>query len=122
MNTVSIVGNLTGDAEVRHTQSGIPVTTFSVASNDGAKDKQKTVFFRVSLWREHGEKLAPYLTKGTLVMVVGSFDSEPHVWQAKDGTHRASLEITGQRVRLLGGGQRQDDMPTSIAGADEVPW
>ena len=121
MNTITIVGNVGHDCELRHTQSGVPVASFSLASNDGPKDKQRTVWFRVSAWREFGEKLAPYLTKGTQVMVVGSIDMEPRVWQMQNGEHRAGIDVTAQRIRLLGGGQREET-PHNMATIDEVPW
>lgn len=107
MNTVTWIGNIGRDAETRRTQGGIAVTSFTVASNDGPKDKPP-VWARISLWREYGEKLQPYLTKGTLVAVTGRIDQEPQVWTGKDGTARASLEITGDRIRLLGGGSGLD--------------
>jgi len=112
------------DAELRHTSTGAAVASFSLASNDGPKDKQRTVWFRVSVWRQLGETLAPYLTKGTQIMVVGSIDAGPRVWQdAKTGEHRAGIDITAQRIRLLGGGQRDgQDMPTSLETTEEIPW
>jgi len=123
MNSITIVGHIGTDAELRHTSTGAAVASFSLASNDGPKDKQRTVWFRVSVWRQLGETLAPYLTKGTLVMVVGSIDAEPRVWQTQSGEHRAGIDITAQRIRLLGGGQRDgQDMPTSLETTEEIPW
>ena len=120
MNTITVCGHVTADAETRHTTSGVAVTSFGVASNDGPRDKQRTVFFRCALWREFGEKLAPYLTKGTQVMVVGSIDAEPRVWQTQSGEHRAGIDITAQRIRLLGGGQREEQPAAQDDGG--VPW
>lgn len=124
MNTITVVGHIGTDAELRHTSTGAAVASFSLASNDGPKDKQRTVWFRVSVWRQLGETLAPYLTKGTQIMVVGSIDAGPRVWQdAKTGEHRAGIDVTAQRIRLLGGGQRDgQDMPTSLETTDEIPW
>lgn len=124
MNSISIVGHVGTDAELRHTQTGVAVASFSLASNDGPKDKQRTVWFRCSIWRELGETLTPYLTKGTQIAVVGSIDTAPRVWQDKTGEWRAGIDVTVQRVRLLGGGQREerDEMPSSLANTDEVPW
>ena len=124
MNTITICGFIGTDAELRHTSTGAAVASFSLASNDGPKDKQRTVWFRVSVWRQLGETLAPYLTKGTQIMVVGSIDAGPRVWQdAKTGEHRAGIDVTAQRIRLLGGGQRDgQDMPTSLETTEEIPW
>lgn len=126
MNTITVVGHIGTDAELRHTSTGAAVASFSLASNDGPKDKQRTVWFRVSVWRDFGEKLAPYLTKGTQIMVVGSIDMEPRIWTDQQGNTRSGIDVTAQRIRLLGGGQRDngghDDMPTSIQGTDDIPW
>ena len=124
MNSISIVGHVGNEAELRHTQTGVAVASCSLASNDGPKDKQRTVWFRLNLWRELAEKLTPYLTKGTLVAVVGSIDMEPRVWVDKSGEHRAGIDVTVQRIRLLGGGQRdeRDEMPTSVGSTEEIPF
>lgn len=128
MNTITIIGNIGNDAETRFTQSGKAVTSFSIASNDGTKDKPRTVWFRCALWGDYGQKLCEYLTKGTLVAVTGRIDQEPQTWTAKDGTARASLEVTGDRVRLLSGGNRDaapdavTQAPHSMDDVSEVPF
>lgn len=76
-NILTIVGNLTGDPELRHTQDGTAVANFSVAStprvpdgNGGFKDGE-TVFWRISAWRKLAENVKASLAKGDRVVVIG---------------------------------------------------
>ncbi len=95
--TLTIVGNLTGDPELRFTQSGAAVANFTVASTPKFFDKQanewkdgETLFVRCSLWREAAENVAESLTKGMRVIVTGRLVSKP--WE-KDGEKRTSMEL-----------------------------
>ena len=126
-NTV-IVGNIGGDAELRYTQSGQTVANVSVAvnrrwtGNDG-QSHEETTWFRVALWGKFAESLAPYLTKGKLVLVEGRVQAKAFI--GKDGEAKASLELTAANVRLLGGnGGRNEDVPAGDAGLteDEIPF
>ncbi len=108
-----IVGNLGSDPELRYTSSGAPVATFSVAVNrkwtnaDGTPGEE-TKWFRVTTWRKLAETCAQYLAKGRQVMVVGRVTAS--AFTGKDGAPRASLELTADTVRFLGGnGNSQDD-------------
>ena len=103
MNKVFIVGNLTRDPELRSTQSGIAVCTFTVAVNRRQKSAQAgqpdADFFRVTAWRGLGEACSKYLAKGRKVAVCGSVSAVPYT--AQDGTARASLELTADDVEFL---------------------
>ena len=101
-----IVGNLGRDPEMRYTPSGIPVTSFSVAVSRKWKGQdgemhEKTTWFRVTAWRKLAELCNQYLSKGRLVLVEGEVDAS--AWMGQDGEPRASLELTAQNVRFLGG-------------------
>lgn len=102
MNKLFIVGNLTRDPELRTTQSGISVCSFTVAVNrrrGQSNDQPEADFFRVSAWRGLGENCAKYLAKGRKVAVVGVVSVS--TYQANDGTTRASLEVTADDVEFL---------------------
>src|SRR5688572_5118875 len=99
--SITIVGNLGKDPELRYTPSGQSVCSFSVATSrqytakSGEKVKE-TVWFRVSAWGKLAEVCNQYLTKGSKVLVVGQLtpDKEtggPRVWEA-NGVHKASFE------------------------------
>jgi len=108
MHHTSISGNLGKPAESRFLPDGKPVVTFSVAVKDG---KDKTVWWRCSMFGERGEKISQYLTKGTKVAVIGKIQTgengEPRIWTDKDGKNHASLELTVVDIELMGGGERE---------------
>jgi single-strand DNA-binding protein len=124
-----VVGHLGQDPEMRYTPSGVPVTSFSVATtrkwNDASGAQQeKTTWFRVTCWRKLAETTAQYLQKGRLVLVEG--DIEARGFADKQGNVRASLELTATTVRFLGGarGEAAEGIPAgqpAAAGEDFAP-
>jgi single-strand DNA-binding protein len=109
-----IVGNLGSDPELRYTSSGTPVATFSVAVNrkwtntDGTPGEE-TKWFRVTTWRKLAETCNQYLAKGRQVMVIGRVAASGFIGQ--DGSAKASLEVTADSVRFLGGGRSDGAAP-----------
>ena len=102
MNKLTIIGNLTADPELRTIPSGVSVCTFTVAVNrrySGNKDDRQTDFFRVSAWRQLGENCSRFLSKGRKVCVVGEVSAR--AYEGKDGSLRASLEVTADEVEFL---------------------
>ena len=117
-----IVGNLGSDPELRYTSSGAPVATFSVAVNrkwtnaDGTPGEE-TKWFRVTVWRKLAETVNQYLAKGRQVMVIGRVVAS--AFSGQDGSPRASLEVTADSVRFLGGGRGEAAPGGNGAGAHE---
>lgn len=106
MERLEIIGNLTKDPEMRTTQSGVNVCTFTVAVNKPLTKAQRDAgqqpqakFFRVSAWRELGESCSKYLAKGKKVHVAGSVDV--NVYTGNDGQPHGSLELTAHEVEFL---------------------
>jgi len=109
--TIIIVGNVGRDPEMRYTPSGQAVTSFSVATNrqytnNNGETVKETIWFRVSAWGKTGETCNQYLKKGSKVLVEGRLTADPasggpRIWQAQDGTSRASFEVSAQTVRFL---------------------
>ena len=100
MNKLTIIGNLTADPELRTIPSGVNVCTFTVAVNRrSGKDDKQTDFFRVAAWRQLGELCSKYLSKGRKVCVVGEVSAR--AYEGKDGSLRASLEVTADEVEFL---------------------
>ena len=102
MNKLTIIGNLTADPELRTIPSGVSVCTFTVAVNrryTSNKDDRQTDFFRVAAWRQLGENCSRFLSKGKKVCVVGEVSAR--AFEGKDGTIRASLEVTADEVEFL---------------------
>ncbi len=97
-NTITIVGNLTRDPELRFTPGGAAVANFGVAWNlkgrDGAEDKVS--FFDVTCWRQLAENVSDSLTKGSRVVVHGRLDQRS--WENQDGERRSKVEIVADDV------------------------
>jgi len=99
---ITVVGNLTGDPELRFISSGAAVVNFTVASTPRTFDRQanewkdgETLFMRCSLWREAAENVAESLTKGTRVIVTGRLVSRS--WEA-NGEKRTVTEMQVDEV------------------------
>src|SRR6187431_3652515 len=99
---ITVVGNLTGDPELRFIQSGAAVVNFTVASTPRTFDRQsnewkdgETLFMRCSLWREAAENVAESLTKGTRVIVTGRLVSRS--WET-NGEKRTVTEMQVDEV------------------------
>jgi single-strand DNA-binding protein len=99
---ITVIGNLTGDPELRFIQSGAAVVNFTVASTPRTFDRQSnewkdgdTLFMRCSLWREAAENVAESLTKGMRVVVVGRLVSRS--WEA-NGEKRTVVELQVDEV------------------------
>lgn len=108
-----IVGNLGKDPEMRYTPDGTPVTSFSVAVTRKKGDgTEKTTWFKVTCWRKLAEVTNQYLKKGRQVMVLGEIDADAYL--AQDGQPRASLNLTANEVKFLGG---RDDSGGGSSGS-----
>jgi len=96
--TLTLIGNMTTDPELRFVPSGAAVANFTVASTPKIFDKktnewrdQETLFVRCNVWREMAESVAESLTRGTRVVVSGRLTSRS--WEDKDGTKRSVMEL-----------------------------
>ena len=123
--SVTVIGHLGRDPEMRYTSSGVAVTNFSVATSrkwtDAAGTQQeRTTWFKISAWRKLAEVCNQYLHKGQLVMVEGEVDASAYT--PKDGGEpRATLELTARTVKFLSKG---GDAQQEAAAEDEnsVPF
>ncbi len=101
-NTVTIVGNITRDPELRYTPSGQSNTRFGVAVNRRWQDRasgewqEATSFFDVVCWRDLAENVSESLGKGSRVMVTGRL--EQRTWETKEGDRRNVVEIIADDV------------------------
>lgn len=115
MNSVSLVGNLASEVEVREIGDGKKVAHFLLAVDRVSKDDQAD-FVRVSAWDRQAELCGEFLVKGRLVGVVGRLRSS--TWSDGDGNRRYGLEVTAARVEFLGRAERSgEEAPFEAAAA-----
>lgn len=121
--SITIVGNLGSDPDMRTTPSGKFVTSFSVAVNEGSGDKKNTTWFKVSCWDKLAETTMQYLTKGRLVLAEGRVKAGAYI--DKDGKAVGTLDMTAHTVKFLGGnGQQGDTVATGDGqvGEGDIPF
>lgn len=101
-NTVTLVGNITDDPELRFTPTGRPVANFTVAVNrrqrtqDGQWEDKLDGFFRCNAWADMAENVAESLTKGTRILVTGRLQQRS--WEDPEGNKRSAIEIQVDEV------------------------
>jgi len=142
--TITVIGNLTNDPELRFTPSGSAVANFTVASTPRTFDKNsnewkdgETLFLRASVWREAAENVAESLTKGMGVIAQGRLKSRSY--ETKEGEKRTVIEFEIDEIgpslkyatakvarKQKGQGGRFSDTPTSTdnfgAKSAQDPW
>ena len=107
MNKAILMGRLTKDPELRTTQNGTPVCTFTVAVDRKGKEKQ-TDFLPCVAWRQTAEFITKYFTKGRMILVVGSVQNRDYTDKA--GNKRTATEIIVDEVSFTGE-KREDPKP-----------
>ncbi len=104
INSVTLVGRLTRDAELSYTQGGMPVVALSVAVNRARKENDQWIeevsYFDISYFSKAAENLKQYLTKGKQIAVQGALKQDR--WE-KDGQKFNKVRIMANSVELLGG-------------------
>ena len=109
--SITVIGRLGRDPEMKYMPSGDPVTSFSIATdrawNDKGGQKQKeTTWFRVSVFGKQAEIANQYLSKGKMVLIEGRLQTDaksggPRVYTKQDGTTGANFDIVANTVRFL---------------------
>ena len=121
LNKIFIMGRLTRDPELRHTQSGTAVASFSLAVDRDFKDKdtgeRKTDFVDVVAWRNTAEFVSRHFSKGRMAVVAGSLQIRD--WTDKDGNKRRNAEVVADNVYFAD--SKQDDRPEGNAPERSLP-
>lgn len=113
LNHIVLLGRLTSDPEIKTTQSGLSVTSFSIACDRSyGKDKQ-TDFIPCTAWRQTAEFIGKYFSKGSLIAVEGSLQSRKYT--DKDGKNHIAYEVLVDRVHFAGS---KSDKPSNSATPD----
>lgn len=128
MNSLTIIGNITRDPEVRTTKTGKTVCNFRVAVNSKRKDQNGdsiTDFFLVSAWNALGENCGRYLAKGRKVAVCGTVSCR--AYQTQGGEIRSEMDVLADVVEFLSpSGQNaqpsQAETFTPVEPEDDLPF
>lgn len=99
LNNVVLMGRLTKDPELRHTQSNIPVASFTIAVDRGYK-KDEADFINIVAWRGTAEFVSKWITKGQLIAVSGKLQTRKY--QDRDNFTRTATEVIADEVYFAG--------------------
>ena len=117
LNHIVIMGRLTRDPELRRTGSGVAVASFTIAVDRDIADKQsgekKTDFIDCVAWRQTGEFISKYFTKGRMIVVDGRLEMRD--WTDKEGNKRISAEVIVENA-YFGDSRREGDSGASFGG------
>ena len=117
LNHITIMGRLTRDPELRRTGSGIAVASFTVAVDRdfGGRDggEKETDFIDCVAWRQTGEFVSKYFTKGSMIVVSGRLQIRS--WTDKDGNKRRTAEVVADNV-YFGESKRGNEGNSSYGG------
>jgi single-strand DNA-binding protein len=125
MNKIIISGRLTKDPDVRYTQSGKAVASFTVAVNRRfSKEQQTADFINCVVWDKLAEICADHIAKGSQVIVEGRL--QVRTYDAQDGTKRYVTEIVANEVEFTGGKpvdkSGADQFGSQVGSDEEVPF
>ena len=123
LNHITVMGRLTRDPELRRTQSGTSVASFSIACDRDFKDKstgeRTTDFIDIVAWRATGEFVSKYFSQGRMAVVSGRLQMRD--WTDKEGNKRRSAEIVAGSVYFGDSKSKEDqEPPASVGGPVEA--
>lgn len=123
VNKVILIGNLGKDPEIRYTQSGTAVGSFSLATTERQKKNDEwidhTEWHNIVVWGKLAENAEKFLKKGSTVYIEGRLQTRK--WQDKDGRDRYTTEIVCQNMQFLNGGRdnKRSDGGSSPSGGND---
>ncbi len=126
INKVILIGNLGKDPEIRHLESGVSVSNFSIATSEVYKDRKtgervsQTEWHNIVLWRGLAEVSEKYLKKGDKVYIEGKLKTRS--WQDQEGNNRYITEVVGDNLTMLGkSSDRKEVTPEEKIVTESVP-
>ena len=122
LNHITLMGRLTRDPELRRTGSGVAVASFSIAVDRdfGGRDggEKKTDFIDCVAWRQTGEFISKYFTKGRMIVVDGRLEMRD--WTDKEGNKRRTAEVIVANA-YFGDSKRDGDSGSSYGSSYSAP-
>ena len=123
LNKAVIQGRLTKDPELRTTQSGTPVASFTIAWSEKYKEQERKLFLNCVAWSGNAEFVSKYFRKGAEAVVEGTLGSR--AWEDRDGNKREVIELTADRIHFCGPKQESKPVPEGfeeLSDDDALPW
>ena len=119
-NKVILIGNLTADPELKQTQNGISVTSFSIAvsrrfSSKSTENAQQADFINIVAWRNTAEFITKYFQKGKSILIVGSLQTRN--WTDQNGQKRYITEVVAEEAQFV-----EKKGEGAVAGATPAPY
>jgi len=104
INKVILIGNLGADPEIRYTQAGTPVASFSLATTERRKGQdgqvqELTEWHRIVAWQRLAEICGEYLTKGSKVYIEGRLQTRK--WKNQEGRDQYTTEVVAREIKML---------------------
>jgi len=125
LNKAMLIGRLGAAPEIRYTQSGTPVATFQIATNERWKDgngetRERTEWHRVVAWNQLAEICEKHLNKGKLVYIEGPIRTREY--EDKDGNTRRVTEIIVRNMQMLdrAGNTAKEEVPPPVE--QDIPF
>lgn len=123
LNKVVLCGRLTADAELKQTQSGVAVTTFTLAVNrryqpkneDGSPAQQQADFINVVAWRQTAEFITRYFRKGSSLCITGAIQTRS--WKDNNGNTRYATEVIAEEAMFVDSKSDNGAAPTAQESA-----
>lgn len=115
INKAILMGRLTRDPELRHTGTGTPVCSFSIAIDNGYGENRQTDFINCVAWNKTAEFVSNYFQKGRMIIVIGRIQTR--TWEGQDGKKNYATEVVASEVSF-GESKRSQD---SSFGGDFTP-
>lgn len=114
LNTITIMGRLTKDVELRRTATGTAVASFTLAVDRDFSKENEVDFIECVAWKNTAEFVSKYFSKGRMAIVSGSLQIRN--WTDKDGNKRKTAEVIANNVYF--GDSKRNDEPTEAVSAD----
>lgn len=112
MNTVSLIGNITKDLELKTTQSGLSVTSFSIGVR---RDKENTDFIDCVAWRQTAENICKYFNKGDKIAITGRLQTRQY--EDRNGNKRKAVEVVVNAFDFCNGKSNGEPAKTSYSAS-----
>ena len=110
LNKVVLAGRITADPELKQTQSGISVVSFTIAVNRKySKEQQQTDFISVIAWRQTAEFISRYFKKGSAICITGAIQTRS--WQDQQGQKRYATEVIADEAMFVD--SKSDNQPAA---------